>query len=98
MLSVGGVGAFPGRQPESGMAARRHSPFIRPRLPSGPHSSRHASLRGRKLPRVPTLRLWSWRLSPFAGNVRVAFAEEGMEVELSEADRRARRPRLRELP
>ncbi len=46
---------------------------------------------------MPTPRLWSWSLSPFAGKVRVAFAEKGVEVELVEIDPRRRPPRLREL-
>jgi glutathione S-transferase len=41
--------------------------------------------------------LWSWHLSPFAGKVRVAFAEKGVEVELIEIDPVARPARLREL-
>jgi glutathione S-transferase len=32
---------------------------------------------------VPTPRLWSWSLSPFAGKVRIAFAEKGVDVELA---------------
>ena len=44
-----------------------------------------------------TPRLWSWHVSPFAGKVRVAFAEKGVEVELLEVDPRARPARLREL-
>jgi glutathione S-transferase len=43
------------------------------------------------------LRLWSWRMSPFAGKARIAFAEKGVEVELLEIDPRNRPPRLREL-
>lgn len=46
---------------------------------------------------MSSLRLWSWNLSPFAGKVRVAFAEKGVEVELIEIDPRHRPPRLREL-
>jgi glutathione S-transferase len=46
---------------------------------------------------VPTPRLWSWNLSPFAGKVRIAFAEKGVEVELVEIDPRHRPDRLREL-
>lgn len=46
---------------------------------------------------MPSLRLWSWNLSPFAGKVRIAFAEKGMEVELIEIDPRDRPARLREL-
>ncbi|MDQ6744626.1 MAG: glutathione S-transferase family protein [Actinomycetota bacterium] len=42
-------------------------------------------------------RLWSWRLSPFAAKVRVAFAEKGVELELLEIDPRERPKRLREL-
>jgi len=42
-------------------------------------------------------RLWSWQLSPFAGKVRVAFAQKGIEVELVEIDPRHRPARLREL-
>lgn len=42
-------------------------------------------------------RLWSWNLSPYAGRVRVAFAEKGVEVELIEIDPRHRPARLREL-
>jgi glutathione S-transferase len=46
---------------------------------------------------MSSLRLWSWNLSPFAGKVRVAFAEKGVEVELIEVDPRHRPARLREL-
>ena len=46
---------------------------------------------------MPTPRLWSWRMSPFAGKARVAFAEKGVEVELLEIDPRNRPARLREL-
>jgi glutathione S-transferase len=46
---------------------------------------------------MSSLRLWSWHLSPFAGKVRVAFAEKGVEVELIEIDPRHRPARLREL-
>lgn len=46
---------------------------------------------------MATPRLWSWHVSPFAGKVRVAFAEKGVEVELIEVDPRARPARLREL-
>jgi glutathione S-transferase len=42
-------------------------------------------------------RLWSWQISPFAGKVRVACAEKGVEVELLEIDPRHRPERLREL-
>jgi glutathione S-transferase len=42
-------------------------------------------------------RLWSWSLSPFAGKVRVAFAEKGVAVELLEIDPRQRPARLRAL-
>ncbi|MGO9974085.1 MAG: glutathione S-transferase family protein [Solirubrobacteraceae bacterium] len=42
-------------------------------------------------------RLWSWSLSPFAGKVRVAFAEKGVEVQLIEIDPLHRPARLREL-
>jgi glutathione S-transferase len=46
---------------------------------------------------MSTPKLWSWRLSPFAGKARVAFAEKGVEVDLIEIDPRNRPPRLREL-
>ena len=42
-------------------------------------------------------RLWSWMLSPFAGKVRVAASEKGVELELIEIDPRQRPKRLREL-
>ncbi len=42
-------------------------------------------------------RLWTFRTSPFAGKVRAAFAEKGVEVELVEIDPAHRPPRLREL-
>jgi glutathione S-transferase len=42
-------------------------------------------------------RLWSWSLSPFAGKVRVAFAEKGVDLELLEIHPVRRPPRLREL-
>src|SRR5205807_10037021 len=42
-------------------------------------------------------RLWSWRMSPFAGKARIAFAEKGVDVELLEIDPRNRPARLREL-
>lgn len=46
---------------------------------------------------MSSLRLWSWNLSPFAGKVRVAAAEKGVELELIEIDPRRRPARLREL-
>jgi len=46
---------------------------------------------------MSTPRLWSWNLSPFAGKVRVALAEKGVDVELLEIDPRHRPARLREL-
>jgi glutathione S-transferase len=46
---------------------------------------------------MPTPRLWSWNLSPFAGKVRIALAEKGADVDLVEIDPRERPPRLREL-
>lgn len=46
---------------------------------------------------MPALRLWSWKLSPFAGKARIALAEKGIEVELLEIDPRNRPARLREL-
>jgi glutathione S-transferase len=46
---------------------------------------------------MPTPRLWSWQLSPFAGKARIAFAEKGVEVELLEIHPRKRPARLREL-
>jgi glutathione S-transferase len=46
---------------------------------------------------MSTPRLWSWRVSPFAGKARIAFAEKGVEVELLEVDPRARPARLRAL-
>jgi glutathione S-transferase len=46
---------------------------------------------------VPTPRLWSWSLSPFAGKARIAFAEKGVEVVLIEIDPRERPARLRDL-
>ena len=42
-------------------------------------------------------RLWSWRLSPFAGKARIAFAEKEVPVELIEIHPVKRPPRLREL-
>ena len=42
-------------------------------------------------------RLWSWTLSPFAGKVRIAFAEKQVAVELLEIDPRRRPARLRAL-
>lgn len=33
---------------------------------------------------MPDLRLWTWKLSPYAGKVRVALAEKGLDVELLE--------------
>jgi glutathione S-transferase len=42
-------------------------------------------------------RLWSWNLSPFAGKVRIAFAEKGVPVELLEVHPVKRPARLREL-
>jgi glutathione S-transferase len=42
-------------------------------------------------------RLWSFRLSPFAGKARAAFAEKGVEVELVDIHPARRPPRLREL-
>jgi glutathione S-transferase len=42
-------------------------------------------------------RLWSWNLSPFAGKVRVAAAEKGVEFDLLEIHPVRRPPRLREL-
>jgi glutathione S-transferase len=46
---------------------------------------------------MPTPRLWSWSLSPFAGKVRVAFAEKGVAINLLEIDPRERPARLRAL-
>ncbi len=46
---------------------------------------------------MPTPRLWSWHLSPFAGKARIAFAEKCVEVELVEVDPRRRPARLRAL-
>jgi glutathione S-transferase len=46
---------------------------------------------------VPDLRLWTFRLSPFAGKVRAAFAEKGVEVELVEIHPGRRPARLKEL-
>lgn len=43
------------------------------------------------------LRLWTFRLSPFAGKVRAAFAEKGVEVELVEIHPGRRPARLKEL-
>ncbi|WP_354700974.1 Protein LigF [Paraconexibacter sp. AEG42_29] len=42
-------------------------------------------------------RLWSFRASPFAGKVRVALAEKGVDYELLEIHPVKRPPRLREL-
>jgi glutathione S-transferase len=44
-----------------------------------------------------TPRLWSFRLSPFAGKARAAFAEKGVDVELVEIHPVRRPDRLREL-
>jgi glutathione S-transferase len=41
--------------------------------------------------------LWSWNLSPFAGKVRIAFAEKGVPVELIEIHPVRRPARLGEL-
>lgn len=41
------------------------------------------------------LKLWTWQLSPFAGKVRVAFAEKGVEVELLEIHPAKRPPALK---
>jgi len=46
---------------------------------------------------VRELRLWTFRLSPFAGKVRAAFAEKGVEVELVEIHPGRRPARLKEL-
>jgi glutathione S-transferase len=46
---------------------------------------------------MPTPRLWSWRLSPFAGKARIAFAEKDVAVDLIEIDPRNRPARLRAL-
>lgn len=51
----------------------------------------------RILAAMPTPRLWSWSLSPFAGKARIAFAEKGVDVDLLEIDPRNRPARLREL-
>lgn len=42
-----------------------------------------------------TLRLWSWKLSPYAGKARVAFAEKGVAVELLEIHPAKRPPELK---
>jgi glutathione S-transferase len=42
-------------------------------------------------------RLWSFRTSPFAGKVRVAFAEKDVDYELVEIHPKRRPPRLKEL-
>ena len=39
-------------------------------------------------------RLWSWRMSPFAGKARIAFAEKGVAVEL---ERLRQRPSVAEV-
>ncbi|PTL58336.1 hypothetical protein C7Y72_01065 [Paraconexibacter algicola] len=44
-----------------------------------------------------TPRLWTFSTSPFAGKVRVAFAEKGLELELHEIHPASRPARLREL-
>jgi glutathione S-transferase len=44
-----------------------------------------------------TPRLWSFRLSPYSGKVRVAAAEKGVELELVEIHAGRRPPRLKEL-
>jgi glutathione S-transferase len=46
---------------------------------------------------MPMPRLWSWSLSPFAGKVRVAFAEKDVAINLLEIDPRERPARLRAL-
>ncbi len=46
---------------------------------------------------IESLRLWTFRTSPFAGKVRAAFAEKGIEVELVEIHPARRPERLREL-
>lgn len=46
---------------------------------------------------MPTPCLWSWNLSPFAGKVRVAFAEKGVAIDLIEIDALKRPAKLREL-
>ena len=46
---------------------------------------------------MTTPRLWSWKLSPFAGKVRIAAAHRGVELDLIEIDPVNRPPRLREL-
>ena len=46
---------------------------------------------------MPAPRLWSWNVSPFAGKVRVAAAEKGVELDLLEVHPVKRPPRLREL-
>lgn len=46
---------------------------------------------------MPTLRLWSWNVSPFAGKARIGLAEKGVEYELLEIHPRHRPARLREL-
>jgi glutathione S-transferase len=43
------------------------------------------------------LRLWSFKVSPFAGRVRVAFAEKGVDYDLLEVHPKKRPARLREL-
>lgn len=46
---------------------------------------------------MTTPRLWTFRTSPFAGKVRAAFAEKGVEVELVEIHPARRPARLSEL-
>jgi glutathione S-transferase len=46
---------------------------------------------------MPTPRLWTFRVSPYAGKARAAFAEKGVEVELVEIHPVKRPERLREL-
>ena len=48
----------------------------------GHRAERQASGRMRRMPTTP--RLWTFKQSPFAGKVRAAFAEKGVEVELAE--------------
>ncbi len=66
---------------------------------AGPPRSSTAAVGGWWIswPRMPNPRLWSWNLSPFAGKVRIAFAEKAVGVELLEIDPRERPTRLRTL-
>ncbi len=98
--AVAAARAAEGRCPDAAAPgyAARSSPEPDPQHPAlGPHLIATRPRAIAYAARVPTPCLWSWNLSPFAGKVRVAFAEKGVAIELIEIDPLKRPAKLREL-